>query len=302
MLPRSTLALLLAALPASAAPKPTTFSKPEFTLLLPGPWKERPQTSAPAALPEFASRKLYELTNDSAHAHVLVNLLKPKEKFSRPAIASQVTALLSNQLATISSLAGTKVAVDGPILTERGASFEGRARVVDEANAAVTFIGISGLADRVLLVSYTLYGRPAVDEADQAAGAVWFTLPPSERAQLWSHGVPLRFTPTAVAAMRLKMAEKPADYAVGIRVAVRQEGDGFRYQVGVEETIAPGDLLFVRDGVRFFVDPTSARYLQGATVDFSPVPEPGGFVFTNPNSLGENKAGAARLKPAYWLR
>lgn len=73
----------------------------------------------------------------------------------------------------------------------------------------------------------------------------------------------------------------------GLRVFVQGGGcSGFQYGLMIEEGEADAetDRVIESHGVRLFVDPISARYLQGAEVDFIDNLSGGGFTIRNPNA------------------
>lgn len=98
-------------------------------------------------------------------------------------------------------------------------------------------------------------------------------------------------TVTEKAAKRLRelMAGKDdeeQDYnqeTVGLRVFVQGGGcSGFQYGMQVEKKPRENDSRFESNGVKIYVDPISARYLEGAEVDFDDFE--GGFKINNPNA------------------
>ena len=57
----------------------------------------------------------------------------------------------------------------------------------------------------------------------------------------------------------------------GLRVFVQGGGcSGFQYGLMIEDAPAPGDQSIEANGIRLFVDPISARYLDGAEVGDHP--------------------------------
>lgn len=70
----------------------------------------------------------------------------------------------------------------------------------------------------------------------------------------------------------------------GLRVFVQGGGcSGFQYGLMIEDAPAPGDQSIEANGIKLFVDPISARYLDGAEVDFIDSVTGGGFTIRNPN-------------------
>lgn len=70
-----------------------------------------------------------------------------------------------------------------------------------------------------------------------------------------------------------------------LRVSVSGGGcSGFQYGLAVDEQQRPDDLIVERDGVRVLVDPESATYLNGVTIDYVNALHGAGFKFTNPKA------------------
>ena len=91
-------------------------------------------------------------------------------------------------------------------------------------------------------------------------------------------------TPTAAAKVKELMAEEPED-ALVLRVAIQGGGcSGFQYGLGFDTAPAEGDEILDLEGVRVVVDPFSAPYLQGATIDFMNGLQESGFKIDNPNA------------------
>lgn len=99
-----------------------------------------------------------------------------------------------------------------------------------------------------------------------------------------SDAPPIALTPAAVKKVReLAVAEN----AVGkpLRVGVKGGGcSGLSYTLTFENEPGPHDQLFEFDGLRVLLDPKSALYITGITLDFSDALVGGGFKFGNPNA------------------
>ncbi len=90
-------------------------------------------------------------------------------------------------------------------------------------------------------------------------------------------------TPKAVAKLKEIMAQQDPQPA-GLRVGVVGGGcSGFSYSMAFETAAGMMDKVIEIDGLKVFVDATSAMYLQGATVDYVETLEGAGFKFENPN-------------------
>jgi iron-sulfur cluster assembly accessory protein len=80
------------------------------------------------------------------------------------------------------------------------------------------------------------------------------------------------------------MAEEPAGEAEVLRIAVQGGGcSGFEYALGFDRGAQAGDHELFQHGVRVVVDPFSAPYLKGATIDFLETLQESGFKIDNPN-------------------
>jgi iron-sulfur cluster assembly accessory protein len=102
----------------------------------------------------------------------------------------------------------------------------------------------------------------------------------------------LSLTERAAGKVRMLMAEEPAGEAEVLRVAIRGGGcGGFEYALGFDRGAADGDSEAEFHGVRVVVDPASAPYLRGATVDFVESLQESGFKIDNPNATGSCGCG-----------
>ena len=98
-------------------------------------------------------------------------------------------------------------------------------------------------------------------------------------------------TPTAAAKVKELMAEEPED-ALVLRVAIQGVGcSGFQYGLGFDSGAAEGDHELLLEGVRVVVDPFSAPYLQGATIDYLNGLQESGFKIDNPNAVSSCGCG-----------
>jgi iron-sulfur cluster assembly protein len=67
---------------------------------------------------------------------------------------------------------------------------------------------------------------------------------------------------------------------------------GFSYELGFDDTSAPGDLVVTAvDGVRVVVDPQSAEIVEGSTLDMDTSMLGGGLKVTNPRAVHECACG-----------
>jgi iron-sulfur cluster assembly accessory protein len=97
-------------------------------------------------------------------------------------------------------------------------------------------------------------------------------------------------TPAAAAKIAALMAEE-TDVSV-LRVAIEGGGcSGFQYGLGFDRGAQEGDAEFECEGVKVVVDPFSAPYLRGATVDYLETIQESGFKIDNPNAISSCGCG-----------
>ena len=102
----------------------------------------------------------------------------------------------------------------------------------------------------------------------------------------------LTITPTAATKIRELMAEEPDGDTLVLRVAIQGGGcSGFQYGLGFDTQAAEGDHELVLEGVSVVVDPFSAPYLRGATIDFLSGLQESGFKIDNPNAASSCGCG-----------
>ena len=91
-------------------------------------------------------------------------------------------------------------------------------------------------------------------------------------------------TERAAEKIRELQADEPEGDASVLRVAVQGGGcSGFEYALGFDRGAQEGDHELELHGVRVVVDPYSAPYLQGASIDFLDGLQESGFKIENPN-------------------
>jgi iron-sulfur cluster assembly protein len=72
----------------------------------------------------------------------------------------------------------------------------------------------------------------------------------------------------------------------GVRIFVQGGGcAGLQYGMSYEGEAREGDITVEVEGIRLFVDPFSASYLDGACIDYQEMLLGGGFRVDNPNAL-----------------
>jgi len=100
----------------------------------------------------------------------------------------------------------------------------------------------------------------------------------------------ISLTPVAATKVRELLAEE-GDETLVLRVAIQGGGcSGFQYGLGFD-TVAEGDLSLEIEGVQVVVDPFSAPYLRGTTIDFLNSIQESGFKIDNPNATASCGCG-----------
>jgi len=107
----------------------------------------------------------------------------------------------------------------------------------------------------------------------------------------------LVLTVTSVATAEVKKfmdAEGVSYDQGGLRVSVQPGGcSGFKYGLLIEDQPAEDDLVLAQDGFNVFVDPFSAQYIHGVTIDYVSSMQGSGFTFKNPNATGGCGCGSS---------
>ncbi len=80
----------------------------------------------------------------------------------------------------------------------------------------------------------------------------------------------------------------------GLRVAVLPGGcSGFQYGLNIEDGPEAEDEVLELSGIKIFVDPFSAQYLDGVEIDYVSSMMGQGFTFRNPNAAGGCGCGSS---------
>jgi iron-sulfur cluster assembly protein len=99
-------------------------------------------------------------------------------------------------------------------------------------------------------------------------------------------------TITASAAAKIKELLAEEEDVNVLRVAIQGGGcSGFQYGLGFDRGATEGDLTFEQHGVTVVVDPYSAPYLGGASVDYVDTIQQSGFAIDNPNAVASCGCG-----------
>ena len=105
---------------------------------------------------------------------------------------------------------------------------------------------------------------------------------------------PVSLTAKAVEMVKLTRDQEGMDASYGLRVAVMGGGcSGFQYALDFEQEARATDAVLELDGLRVYVDPVSARYLEGVTIDYVFGMNGAGFKFQNPRATGTCGCGSS---------
>ena len=98
----------------------------------------------------------------------------------------------------------------------------------------------------------------------------------------------------AVEVRKFMEAEGVTGEQCGLRVSVQPGGcSGFKYSLVIEDQSAEDDFVLENDGFKVFVDPFSAQYISGVTIDYVTSMQGSGFTFKNPNATGGCGCGSS---------
>ena len=79
-----------------------------------------------------------------------------------------------------------------------------------------------------------------------------------------------------------------------VRVSVKGGGcSGLSYELGFEKYSLPSDKTIELSGIKVFIDPKSALYLKGLTLDYIGGLNGQGFTFSNPNATKSCGCGSS---------
>jgi iron-sulfur cluster assembly protein len=106
-------------------------------------------------------------------------------------------------------------------------------------------------------------------------------------------GPALKLTDAAIRQVKTILArENMEDH--GLRVAVVSGGcSGFSYALDFANQARPDDVVLTMDGLKIYLDPSSAQHLTGTVIDYASSLQESGFKFTNPNAKGTCGCGTS---------
>ena len=103
----------------------------------------------------------------------------------------------------------------------------------------------------------------------------------------------VELTEIAAEKVRAFMEGQETSENVGLRVGVRGGGcSGFQYALALDEK-RDDDHVFDAAGIKVLVDPTSLRYVEGSTVDYTESFQGAGFDVQNPNVVASCGCGSS---------
>ena len=80
--------------------------------------------------------------------------------------------------------------------------------------------------------------------------------------------------------------------AAGLRVYVAGGGcSGLTYGMALEEAPSEEDIVIEESGMKVFLDPASAKYMKGSSIDYIETLEASGFKINNPNVVSSCACG-----------
>lgn len=90
---------------------------------------------------------------------------------------------------------------------------------------------------------------------------------------------------TEKAASKVKaLLEKENKQGYGLRVGIVSGGcSGYMYDIVIEKASKEEDVIIEEKGVKIFMDPQSAVFMKGSTIDYVDALQGAGFKINNPN-------------------
>jgi iron-sulfur cluster assembly accessory protein len=113
-------------------------------------------------------------------------------------------------------------------------------------------------------------------------------------SQLNAEYMPVTLTVKAAEMVKITRDQEGIDPSHGLRIAVRGGGcSGFEYALDFEKEPRENDWVYEQNGMTIFVDPVSARYLEGTNIDYVLGMAGAGFKFNNPKAAGTCGCGSS---------
>ncbi len=101
-------------------------------------------------------------------------------------------------------------------------------------------------------------------------------------------------TPAAAQKVKDLMSQPEQSEATGLRVKVVGGGcSGLSYQIALERAADENDNVVESEGIRVFIDPKSALFIDGTQIDYHESLMGSGFAFSNPNATGTCGCGTS---------
>ena len=101
-------------------------------------------------------------------------------------------------------------------------------------------------------------------------------------------------TATATEKVQDFIKEHGVETEAGLRVAVLPGGcSGFQYGLNIEDEPESDDEVLDIRGVKLFIDPFSAQYLEDVEIDYVTSVMGQGFTFSNPGASGGGGCGSS---------
>jgi iron-sulfur cluster insertion protein len=105
---------------------------------------------------------------------------------------------------------------------------------------------------------------------------------------------PITLTAKAIEMVKQTRLQEGIDETFGLRVAVRGGGcSGFEYALDFDGEPRDNDHVIDYGGLTVYVDPLSARYLDGTQIDYVFGMQGAGFKFNNPKATGSCGCGSS---------
>ncbi len=118
------------------------------------------------------------------------------------------------------------------------------------------------------------------------------THPPTPASDAAAETPIVSLTSKAIEMVKTTREQEGMDESWGLRVAVMGGGcSGFQYALDFEQEARETDHVLRVEGLAVFVDPVSARYLEGVTIDYVFGMAGAGFKFLNPKATGSCGCG-----------